>query len=83
MVGTHYILRPVLVYLAGVVTGPVIRPVARGAVKGTVKAGLGLKRITREAASEVKGIAAEAEAESKTTQTTATVTPPVVVTAKT
>ncbi len=79
MVGTHYILRPVLVYLAGVVTGPIIRPVARGAVKGTVKAGLGLKKLSHEAAAEVKGIAAEANAE---VATTATATPPVVVTAK-
>lgn len=53
---------PVLVYVAGVVTGPLIRPVAKGTVKGTIKAGLRVKRLAGEAAAEFQGLASEASA---------------------
>lgn len=50
----------VVLYLFGVVSGPVIKPIARGTVKGTIKAGLRVKQLAGEARSELQGLAAEA-----------------------
>ena len=60
MVGTHLLLRPVVVYLAGLVTGPLIKPVVKGSLKGTVKVGMHMKKLVGEAASEVKAAPATA-----------------------
>ncbi len=52
-----------VIYAAGVLTGPVIKPVFRGATKGTIKIGLHVKKLANEARSEMKGISTEANAE--------------------
>ncbi len=64
MVGTPLLAKPLVVFLAGVATGPLVMPVVRGTVKGAVKLGLQVKNLVGEAASELQGIAAEASAES-------------------
>ncbi len=65
MIAVPLLVRPLVVYAAGVVTGPLIKPVVRGSVKGTVKIGLHVRRLAGEAAAEVHGIAAEASADAK------------------
>lgn len=65
---------PVVVYLAGVVTGPIIKPVARGTFKGTIKAGLRVKKLAGVAASELHGLAAEAGGSSPPVATPVTAT---------
>jgi hypothetical protein len=53
MVGTSLLVKPVVVYLAGLITGPLLIPVVKGSVKGTVKAGLHVKKLVDDAAAEV------------------------------
>ncbi len=49
-----------VLYAAGVITGPVLKSVVRGTVKGTIKAGMRVKQLASDAATEVKGLASEA-----------------------
>ena len=54
MVGTPLLVKPVVGYLAGLLTGVLVKSVARGAFKGTVKFGLRMQKLVNEAAAEMQ-----------------------------
>lgn len=61
MVGTPLLAKPVVGYLAGLVTGVLVKSLARGTFKGTVKFGLRMKQLIGEAAAEMQAAQASTE----------------------
>lgn len=55
------LLKPVVGYLAGLVTGPLVKSLARGMFKGTIKVGMRVQKVIGEAAAEMQESQASAK----------------------